>query len=450
MKMYIKNIKEFLLADRNSLKEIGLRIINNALIAANPYIATKTLICLDGEILSIGSLQFDLSKKKNIYVLGGGKAVYPVAKALEEILQEKITEGLIIVKEGHQGILEKIKIRKAAHPIPDQAGFNAAREIKTIAEKAQEEDMVFWINTGGISALAPLPVTFITLDEKKYIHQLLLSSGANIKEINTVRSHLSDIKGGKLALSIFPAEIINLIVSDNPGDPLNVGPTGLDSTTFSEAISILKRYDLWDKFPESAKKYLLTATPDLETPKNFGKFQSFVHSFMLVRNKMACQGAIAKAKELGFRALFLSSCMEGESREVAKVHAAIGKEVISSGNPITRPACVVSGGETVVTVKGDGLGGSNLEFALAAAIEIEGIDNMVMVSLGTDGTDGPTHAAGAIVDGNTVRKAKKLGLDPVEFLKRNDSFHFFKKLNDLIITGHTDTNVMDIRLVLIK
>jgi len=450
MKMYIKNIKELLLADCHSLKEIGLRIINNALIAADPYIATKTLIRLDGEILIIGSLQFDLSKKKNIYVLGGGKAVYPVAKALEEILQEKITEGLIIVKEGHQGILEKIKIRKAAHPIPDQSGFNAAREIKIIAEKAQEEDMVFWINTGGISALAPLPVISIPLEEKKYIYQLLLSSGANIKEINTVRSHLSDIKGGKLALSIFPAGIINLIVSDNPGDPLNVGPTGLDCTTFSEAISILKRYDLWDKFPESAKAYLLTATPELETPKNFGKFQSLVHSFMLVKNQIACQGAIDKAKELGFHALFLSSCMEGESREVARVHAAIGKEVISSGNPITRPACVVSGGEAVVTVKGDGLGGSNLEFALAAAIEIEGIGNMVMVSLGTDGTDGPTHAAGAIVDGNTVRRAKKLGLDPVEFLNRNDSYHFFKNLNDLIITGHTDTNVMDIRLVLIK
>jgi len=450
MKMYIKNIEELLLTDRNSLKETGLHITNSALIAVDPYIATKTLIHLDGEILSIGSLQFDLSKKENIYVLGGGKAVYPVAKALEEILQERIKEGLIVVKEGHQGILEKIKIRKAAHPIPDQAGFNAAKEIKTIAEKAQEEDMVFWINTGGISALAPLPVTFITLEEKKRIHQLLLSSGANIKEINTVRSHLSDIKGGKLALSIFPAEIINLIVSDNPGDPLHVGPTGLDHTTFSEAVAILKRYDLWDKFPESAKKYLLTATPDLETPKNFGNYKSLVHSFLLVRNSMACRGAIEKAEKLGFNTLFLSSCMEGESREVAKVHAAIGKEVVSSGNPITRPACVVSGGETVVTVKGDGLGGSNLEFALAAAIEIEGMDNIVVVSLGTDGTDGLTPAAGAIVDGNTVRKAKNLGLNPLKFLKRNDSYHFFKNLNDLIITGHTDTNVMDIRLVLLK
>ena len=397
MKMYIKNIEELLLAYHNSLKETGLHIINSALIAVDPFKATKTLIHLHGDILKIGSLQFDLSKKKNIYVLGGGKAVYPIAKALEEILQEKIKKGLIIVKEGHQGILEKIKIRKAAHPIPDQAGFNAAKEIRIIAEKAQEEDMVFCINTGGISALAPLPIASITLKEKKHIHQLLLSAGANIKEINTVRSHLSDIKGGKLALSIFPAEIINLIVSDNPGDPLHVGPTGLDQTTFSEAVAILKRYDLWKIFPESAKKYLLAATPDLETPKNFGKFQSFVHSFMLVTNRMACQGAIDKAKELGFHSLFLSSCIEGESREVAKVHTAIGKEVISSGNPITCPACIVSGGETVVTVKGEGLGGSNLEFALAAAIEIEGMDNIVVISLGTDGTDGPTHASGAVV-----------------------------------------------------
>ena len=295
-----------------------------------------------------------------------------------------------------------------------------------------------------------MPVSAITLEEKRLIHELLLSSGANIKEINTVRSHLSEIKGGKLALSIFPAEIINLIVSDNPGDPLNVGPTGLDYTTFSEAISVLKRYDLWDKFPESTKEYLQNATPELETPKDFGEFKSRVHSFILVKNSMACLGAVDKAKKLGFNTLFLSSSVEGESREVAKVHAAIGKEIISTGNPITRPACVVSGGETVVTVKGNGLGGSNLEFVLAAAIEIDGMDNLVILSLGTDGTDGPTDAAGAIVDGNTINRARKLGLGPLEYLKQNDSYNFFKKLNDLIITGHTNTNVMDIRLLLVK
>lgn len=238
--MYIKNKEEILLKDSNQLKKAGLSIINDALNAVNPYLAVKRLIGLKRNVLSIGSFHIDLSNKKNIYVLGGGKAVFPVAKALEEILGEKINEGLIIVKKGHQGILKKINIREASHPIPNQDGFNAAKEIKSIADKAEKKDLVFWINTGGISALAPLPVTSVTLNEKKVIHELLLSSGANIKEINAVRSHLSDIKGGKLALSIFPAEIINLIVSDNPGDPMNVGPTGLDNTTFSEAVSIKK------------------------------------------------------------------------------------------------------------------------------------------------------------------------------------------------------------------
>jgi len=448
--MYIKNTKELVSHGYKELREAGLSIINNALHAVDPYIATKNFIKLHREILTIGHLYFDLSKKENIYILGGGKAVFPVAKALEEILSERIKEGLIIVKKNHYGNLKKIKIKEAAHPIPDKAGFYTAKEIKKIAEKAQEKDLVFWINTGGISALAPLPVFPITLEEKRLVHKLLLSSGANIKEINTVRSHLSEIKGGKLALSIFPAEIINLIVSDNPGDPLNVGPTGLDYTTFSEAISVLRRYDLWDKFPESAKDYLQNATPELETPKDFGKFKSKVHSFILVKNSMACIGAIKVAKEIGFNTLFVSSYIEGESREVAKVHTAIGKEIISTGNPIISPACIVSGGETVVTVRGNGLGGSNLEFALAAAIEIDGIDNIIILSLGTDGTDGPTDAAGAIVDKNTINRARKIGLDPLEYLKQNNSYDFFKKLNDLIITGYTDTNVMDIRLLLVK
>lgn len=448
--MYIRNRKELISQGYKKLREAGLSIINNAIHAVDPYLATKNFIKLNGEILTVGSLHVDLFKKNKIYILGGGKAVFPVAKALEEILGKRIKEGLIIVKKSHHGNLKKIKIRETAHPIPDKAGFYAAREIKKIAEKAQEKDLVFWINTGGISALAPLPVSAINLEEKSLIHELLLSSGANIKEINTVRSHLSEIKGGKLALSIFPAEIINIIVSDNPGDPLNVGPTGLDHTTFLEAISVLKYYGIWNKIPKSAMNYLQNATPELETPKDFGEFKSRVHSFILAKNSMACLGAVDKAKELGFNTLFLSSSVEGESREVAKVHAAIGKEIISSGNPVSLPACIVSGGETVVTVKGDGLGGSNLEFALAAAIEIEGIDNIVILSLGTDGTDGPTDAAGALVDGNTINRARELGLAPLEYLKQNDSYNFFKKLNDLIITGHTNTNVMDIRLLLAK
>ena len=448
--MYIRNMQKLLSYDENGLKEDGLNIINSALIAADPYNATKNKVKLIDNNLMIDSLNIDITKKKRIFVLGGGKAAYLVAKALEEILKERITKGLIILKDGYEGILEKINIITASHPIPNESGFKGAQKIMKLAKDANKEDLVFWINTGGISALAPYPIDDINLEEKKFVNELLLSSGANIKEINTVRSHLSKIKGGKLAMEIFPAEIINLIISDNPGDPINVGPTGLDDTTFSEAISILKYYNLWQHIPNGAKKYLLESNSELETPKDFGKFQSKIHSFMLVNNRMACLGAIEEAKKRGYNTIFLSSCIEGESKDVAKVHIAIGKEIISSGNPIKKPACIISGGETVVTINGNGKGGRNLEFALSSAIEINDLQNIVVISLGTDGTDGPTDAAGAIVENRTLEKASKRGLIAMNFLKNNDSYNFFRANNELIFTGHTGTNVMDIRTILIK
>ena len=450
--MYVKNREKIVSHGYEKGRKIALDIIEHALRAADPYIATKNLVKLHGETLTVGSLHFDLSQRGNIYVLGAGKATFPIAKALEEILGERITEGLVIVKRGQNGILKKIKIREASHPLPDIAGFEAAKEIMEIAKKAQRKDIVFCAITGGSSALAPLPIPGISLEEKRQINKLLLTSGATIREINTVRKHLSNIKGGKLALSIFPAEIINLTVSDATGDPLDyiTGPTVPDTSTFPEALSVLKKYNLWDKFPKSAIKYLQNATPELETPKNFGEFSSLVHSFILIKSRIVCEAAAEKAKELGFNTLFLSSFIEGETREVAKVHTAIAKEIISTGNPIPSPACVISGGETTVTVKGDGLGGRNLEFALASGMEIDGLDGVVILSAGTDGTDGPTDAAGGIVDGTTVKRARELGLDPLRYLERNDSYHFFSQLDDLIITGPTNTNVMDIRLVLMS
>jgi len=450
--MYVKNREKLISHGYKRGREAALDIIEYALRAADPYIVAKNLVKLDGDTLTVGSLRFDLSQRGNIYVLGAGKATFPIAKALEEILGERITEGLIIVKRGQNGKLKKIKVREASHPLPDIDGFRAAKEIMEIAKKAQRKDIVFCAITGGSSALAPLPIPGVSLEEKRKINELLLTSGATIREVNAVRKHLSNIKGGKLALSILPAEIINLTVSDATGDPLDyiTGPTVPDTSTFPEAISVLKKYNLWDKFPKSAIEYLQNATPELETPKDFGKFSSLVHSFILVKSRMVCEAASKKAKELGFNALFLSSFVEGEAREVAKVHTAIAKEIISTGNPIRPPACVISGGETTVTVKGNGLGGRNLEFALASAMEIDGLDGVVILSAGTDGTDGPTDAAGGIVDGTTVKRARELSLDPLEYLKRNDSYHFFDKLNDLVITGPTNTNVMDIRLVLVS
>jgi len=298
------------------------------LCAADPYVATRNLIGLQGEDLTVGPLHFDLSRRGNIYILGAGKATLPIAKALEETLGERITEGIIIIKKGQDGTLEKIKIRRASHPLPDNEGLDAAKEVQRIAAKAQENDIVLCAITGGSSALMPLPVSNITLEEKRRINELLLASGATIREINTIRKHLSDIKGGKLALSIFPAEILNLTVSDVTGDPLDyiTGPTVPDTSTFSEAISILKKYNLWGKLPESAICYLQNATPELETPKNFGKFESLVHSFILIRSGTICEAASVKARELGFKPLILTTTLEGESREVGIVFAGIAKE----------------------------------------------------------------------------------------------------------------------------
>jgi len=450
--MYVKNRENLISHGCKEERKVVLDIVEHALRAADPYVATKKLVKLHGEALTVGPLRFDLSRRGNIYVLGAGKATFPIAKALEEILGERITEGLIIVKRGQNERLRRIEVREASHPLPDRAGFEAAKKMMGIARKAQEKDIVFCAITGGSSALAPLPIPGISLEEKRQINELLLKSGATIREINAVRKHLSKIKGGKLALSIFPAEIINLTVSDVTGDPLDyiTGPTVPDTSTFSEAISVLKRYNLWDKFPKSAIDYLQNATPDMETPKDFGRFNSIVHSFVLIKSRIVCEAAVEKARELGFNTLFLSSFIEGEAREVAKVHTAIIKEILSTGNPVSPPACVISGGETTVTVKGDGLGGRNLEFVLASAIEIDGLDGVVVLSLGTDGTDGPTDAAGSVADWITVKRAKKLNLDPLEYLGRNDSYHFFSQLNDLIITGPTNTNVMDIRLVLVR
>ncbi|HHJ00589.1 MAG TPA: DUF4147 domain-containing protein, partial [Candidatus Aerophobetes bacterium] len=276
-----------------------------------------------------------------------------------------------------------------------------------------------------------------------------------IQEINAVRKHISKIKGGRLACAAYPSELITLILSDVIGDDLAViasGPTVPDKSTFLDAKEVLRRYELLDKLPGSIIRHIQQGIEGKipETPKENKTLFRRTFNLIVGSNVLAIRGAEKKAKELGFNTLFLSSSIEGEAKEIAKVHAAIAREILSTGNPIPPPACVISGGETTVTVKGDGLGGRNLEFALAAGMEIEGLDGVVILSAGTDGTDGPTDAAGGIVDGSTVKRAKKLGLDPQKYLERNDSYHFLKQLDDLVITGPTRTNVMDIRVVLVS
>lgn len=433
-------------------REAALDIIESALGATDPYAATRNLVGLRGEVLTVGSLRFDLSQRGSIYVLGAGKATFPIARALDEILGKRISRGLVIVKKGQEGALKNIEVSRASHPLPDHEGLAAAGEIKRIAERAQENDIVFCAITGGSSALMPLPASNITLDEKRQVNELLLSSGATIREINAVRKHLSRIKGGKLALSIFPAEIVNLTVSDVTEDPLDyiTGPTVPDTSTFADALSVLQKYDLGDKFPPSALDYLQNATPALETPKDFGEFESRTHSFILIRSGTVCEAAAGKAKELGFDPMILTTMLEGESSQVGIVFAGLAREINHYHRPLSPPCAVIAGGETTVRIEGKcGQGGPNQEFVLSAALQMAAYDRVVIAALDTDGTDGPTEIAGGLVDSSTLARAKAKNLDIFKHLSGHDAATVLSSLGDAIVTGPTGTNANDLKLLLV-
>lgn len=452
--VYIEEQKEKIMKIQSRLRENALAIFNAGLQAADPLEAIHRHVKRIGLKLQVGERIYNLSDYERIYVIGGGKAGAPMARAIEDLLKGRITAGLINVKYGHLAELEVIRLNEAGHPIPDEAGVRGAQEIVELARQAGEKDLVICLISGGGSALLPLPIPGITLAEKQMVTQLLLACGATINEINTLRKHISQIKGGQLARIAMPATLISLILSDVIGDPLDViasGPTVPDESTFQDCWRILEKYQLVDRIPRSVLNHIRAGLSGqvAETPKPGDPAFSKTQNLIVGSNLLAVKAAAQKAKELGYNTLILSSFVEGETREVAKVHAAIVKEILNSGNPIPPPACIISGGETTVTLKGNGLGGRNQEFVLAAAIDIAGLKDVVILSAGTDGTDGPTDAAGAIADGSTVQRAKDLNLDPFKYLQENDSYHFFQPLEDLILTGPTNTNVMDLRIMLV-
>jgi hydroxypyruvate reductase len=378
-----------------------------------------------------------------------------MAANLEKILGSRITAGWINVKYGHGRKLRRIHVQEAGHPLPDENGLKGAQEIVRLLSNLTERDLVIFLISGGGSALLPSPLPEITLEEKQKVTDLLLSCGATIQEINVLRKHLSILKGGGLARIVYPATLISLILSDVIGDPLDAiasGPTVPDPTCFEDCARILDCYALWEKIPPPVARHIREGLEGKreETLKEGNPAFEKVYNLIVGNNLLAMKAAQEKARALGFRTVMLSSLVEGETREVGKVHAAVAKEVLLSGNPIPPPACILSGGETTVTLKGKGKGGRNQEFALALALEIAGWKEIVALSAGTDGTDGPTDAAGAFADGETLRRAKALELDPRAHLRENDSYPFFEKLGDLLITGPTGTNVMDLRILLIQ
>jgi len=450
LKPYVQNRDQLLSHGDRRLRGMALQIIEEALEASNPYHATKELVHLDGSSLRVGPHTYDLSEKGNIYVLGTGKATFPIARALEEVLGDRITKGVVVLKKGQTERLKRIRVIEASHPIPDSNGFQGAREMMKLANRAVEGDIVFACITGGSSALLPMPVDSIRLTEKKKVNRLLLSSGASIFEINAVRKHLSKIKGGRLALAVFPAELINLTVSDVVGDPLDyiTGPTVPDTSTFEDALQTLRKYDLLRKVPPSVRAYIETADPRNESPKDFGEMP--YHSFVLTNSDSACNAAAAAAESLGMSPVILSTVFDGESCELGRNFAAIAREIRRSQGLLKPPCLLIGGGETTVTLRGNfGKGGPNQEFVVSTILNMDGQKNFAVVGLDTDGTDGPTNMAGAMADSATLDTAAGRGIDLHRSLKGHEVLDDLISLDEAIVTGHTGTNVNDLKLLIL-
>ena len=440
--------------DRDRRRALALRLADAALAAVEPAQAVKRNVQLSGSTLSVAGRDYDLDRYDRILVIGAGKAGAPMAQAIEETLGDRITAGIINVKYGYGGPSKTIEIHEAAHPIPDEQGVAGARKMVEMLSESDDRTLVVALISGGGSALMVAPVDGVTLKDKGLLTDSLLRSGANINEMNTVRKHLSLVKGGGLARLAMPADIISLMVSDVIGSPLDViasGPTVADTSTFGDAWGVVEKYGLTGHLPASILKHFESGMagqiPD--TPKPGDPIFDKTANVIVTSNEIAANAAIERASKEGLNTLLLSTWLEGEAREIAHVATAIAKEIEYSGNPIPAPACIVAGGETTVNVRGQGVGGRNQEMALAAAIQMAGLKRSLIMTLATDGSDGPNDAAGGIVDGDTVERALGAGLDPDGFLADNDSYNFFKQLGDQLITGPTNTNVNDLLFILV-
>jgi glycerate 2-kinase len=420
-----------------ALRSDARKILAAALAAADPTAAVD---------LALRSRD-DLDSYRRIFVVGAGKAGGTMARATENYLGARIASGCVNVKDGDASKTGYIELRRCGHPVPDERGFSGARRIAELCSEAGEGDLVICLFSGGASALMPFPAPPITLAEKQETTRLLLACGASIGEINSVRKHLSGIKGGQLARLAAPARVLCLILSDVVGDDIGViasGPTAPDDSTFAASYAVLEKYEIAGRVPVRVRERLKNGSQ--ETPKAGDPVFDSVENIVIGSNQKSLDAAARTARQLRYHTLILSSSIEGETRDVARMHAAIARQIRQYGQPVAAPACIISGGETTVTLRGEGLGGRNQEFALAAAIDIAGMKDTVIMSVGTDGTDGPTDAAGAMVDGTSASRA---GICATDALEMNDSYRFFEQSGDLVITGSTGTNVMDLHLVLV-
>ena len=428
------------------------RLLQAGLHAVDPYEAVRRQVSIGRRHLTIGSQQYSLNQVKRIVVVGAGKASARMAQALEHQLGPRIDAGLVVVKYGHGAPTNTIRIVEAGHPIPDVAGLEAGRQVMALVKTLTRDDLLIVLLSGGASSLLPAPVSGITLQDKQQTTKLLLRSGATIHEINAVRKHLSSVKGGQLAAAT-AARVASVILSDVIGNDLGTigsGPTAPDPTTFREAWEIVERYGVVKTIPASVRNRLSMGMRHRapETPKPRASVFRRVDNILIGDNQAAVDAVATAAQQQGLRTLVLSTTLTGEARELAKMFGAMAREMARHGRPIPRPCCIIAGGEPTVTIRGEGTGGRAQEFALAAAPEIAGLPNVWVAGFATDGTDGPTSVAGAVVDGQTVVRARRKGLDLSQALQDNDAYPFFEKLHGHIVTGPTGTNVNDLYLLL--
>jgi hydroxypyruvate reductase len=429
------------------------KLIPAGLSAADPYQALLKHVVLDRYSLMVGSRAYDLSHIDRIIAVGAGKASARMAQALEASLGTRLDDGLVIVKTGHALPTKRIVVLEAGHPIPDRAGLRATQRLLHLTQRLTPRDLLIVLLSGGASSLLPAPVPSVTLADKQRTTRLLLRSGATINEINVVRKHLSLIKGGGLTAST-RAGIVTLLLSDVIGDDLGSvgsGPTAGDPSTFADAVKVLRRYRCWRAAPAAVRRYLYRGQKGdvSETLKPDSRRLRSVRHHIIGNNRIMLEAVARAAQQVGLHTKFLSHPVVGEARAAAKQLTNLAKVITEGPGSLKRPCCIVAGGETTVTVTGNGKGGRAQEFAASAAFEIAGLRNTWVVALGTDGTDGPTDAAGGIVSGGTVARAKRLGIDLRSSLNRHNTYPALKALECHIHTGPTGTNVNDLYLFLL-
>jgi hydroxypyruvate reductase len=429
-----------------SSRDAALAVWRAALAAGDVGPLLRRTLRREGDRLVAGPLSVDLGATERLLVLGCGKAGAAMARAVEDILGDRVTAGFVVVKDGYRAPTSRVQIAEAGHPVPDARGQAASARLLELASAAGARDLILFLVSGGGSALTPAPAPPVTLDEKQAVTSLLLATGATINELNAVRKHLSLFKGGQLARAAAPARILTLALSDVIGDPLDViasGPTAPDTSTFAEALDVLRRRDVLPRVPPAVRERLEAGARGAvgETPKPGDAVFARVTNLVVGNNALVVDAAARRAAELGFRPEVLTRGLQGEARVVAR-------DLVGRARALEPPACLVAGGETTVTVHGRGRGGRCQELALAAALELRPDDALVVLAAGTDGTDGPTDAAGAVVDAGTIARGERAGRAARAALDDNDAYTFLSGAGDLIVSGPTNTNLLDVYIVL--